>query len=195
MKYAIFDLTSGRIKRVVACDPDGIGMQLQPGDSYTEMGEGDDSTHYVADGEFVAIPVQPSTDHTFDWTAKAWVDPRTLEDHRQLKWEEMKAERTAHNLTPLTTPYGVFDADADSQIKMTNAAAMLQVKASRGEPFSVDFTLADNTVVLLDVTEMENVGLALGARSIANHETSRVLRVQIWDATTIAEVEAITWPV
>lgn len=38
--------------------------------------------HYIADGQFVAMPERPSSDHVFDWSTHTWQDPRSIADLR-----------------------------------------------------------------------------------------------------------------
>lgn len=42
-------------------------------------------------GSLVALPPQPSPHHTFDYTTKQWVDPRT----EQTQWPVVRSQRNA----------------------------------------------------------------------------------------------------
>lgn len=119
--------------------------------------------------------------------------PPTIAEVRLTKWAEMKLAREAAITEPLTTPYGVFDADRLSQTNITNAILLLQNLAALGTPDTVDFTLANNSTVTLTTAQMVQVGVCLGAQSQAAYAMGVLKRAAIEAATTIAAVEAITW--
>lgn len=150
--------------------------------------------HYVDNGAVVPFPPRPSLNHDFDYTTKQWFDPRPLTELQALKWGSVKAAREEALVAPLTTPFGVFDADAASQKSITDAVLMLQTLASLGQPTTIDFTLADNTVVTLNGADMVMVGLALGQRTQQVHATARALRAAIETSTSIEELDLISWP-
>lgn len=191
--YIIYN-SQGRILRLVICDD--ITIQLRPGEDYIE-GNVDTAKYYVdvATKTFVEFPPQPNKYCIWDWTLHTWVDPRTLQDYKDEKWSEIKRDRDAAINAPLSTPYGVFDADANSRANIANAVLYLQTLEQQGTPGTIDWTLADNTTITLNYAEMSSVGLLLGQRTNAAYDTGRALRTQIDAATTIAEVEAIHWPI
>lgn len=136
------------------------------------------------------VPAQPSGAYVFDWTTKQWYDPRTLQDLKDEHWTLMKLARAAAIDAPLPTPYGVFDSDASARTSITDAVLMLQKVGPAG---TIDFTLADNTVVTLTTAQMVQVGLLLGQKVQQAYTIARARRTQIEAATTPAEVEAVTW--
>lgn len=136
------------------------------------------------------VGVAPSPAHQFDYSVKAWVDPRTLQDHRDEKWAQIKAARDAVEFGPFTWDASIFDADAESQQRISGAVQM----ASLSSAFSIDWTLADNTVRALTATQVIALGIALAQHVGAAYATARALRDQINAAATIAAVEAIVWP-
>ena len=152
-------------------------------------------THYIGLGGLpVVIPVRPSSAHVFDWPSHQWVDPRTLTEHQDAKWEEIKTAREAAFNAPLATPHGVFDSGARDRTNITDAVLMAQTLAALGQPVSINFTLANNTTVTLNAAQMVEVGLALGAKVQAAYAIARALRTAIAAAPTIAVVQAISWP-
>ena len=155
-----------------------------------------DITHYFdfGSGTFTEFPPQPSVNHMFDWSTRAWVDPRTLEQLKDSKWEEIKASRELAFDAPLVTPHGTFDSDTRARSNITDAVLMAQALTAMGSPVSIDFTLADNSVVTLNAAQMIEVGLYLGAKVQGAYAVSRALRSAIDAATTSAEVQAIAWP-
>lgn len=62
-----------------------------------------------------------------------------------------------------------------------------------GAPFSIDWTLADNTVRTLDAVQMLAVGTAMGEHISVVHAHGRQLREAIWAAEDAAALELLTW--
>ena len=60
--------------------------------------------------------------------------------------------------------------------------------------WSIDWTLADNTVATLSAVELLAVGEALGDQISAAHACGRTLRTQLDAAASVAEINYITWP-
>ena len=135
----------------------------------------------------------PAPNQVFDYPSKQWVDSRTLSEIKEAKWESIKAKRAEAIDAPLVTPYGTFDSRVKDRTNITDAVLMAQTLESRGLPSSIDFTLTDNTTVVLSAESMINVGLLLGQKIQAAHARARELRAQIDAATTKQEIEAITW--
>jgi hypothetical protein len=149
--------------------------------------------YYVLDGQLVLRPSKPSDVFEWDHTTKQWVDLRTLDEVKAAQWTTIKASRETELLSPLPTPYGAFDATIEAQKSITDAVLMLQTLASLGTPTTIDFTLADNSTVTLDTTQMVTVGLLLGQRTQQLYAKGRIKRDAINAATTVMDVEAVTW--
>ncbi len=143
--------------------------------------------------EFMAIPEKPGIYYRFNYTTKQWEDPRSLLQLQDTQWDLIKAMRAAYVDSPLPTPYGIFDCDPASRNSITDAVLMLQTLASIGQITSIDFTLADNTVVVLNLESMVAVGLLVGQRVQEGFAIGRLRRDVIYAATTREEIEAVVW--
>lgn len=142
------------------------------------------------DGEvFILKPPPPSAHHIFNYTTKQWVDPRTLSDLQAAKWEQIKRDRDEAEFGGFTWDGSPFDSDAISQSRIQGAVQL----AAMAPGFTIDWTLANNTVRNLTGEDLANVGAALGMHVAAQHAKARLLRSQIEAATTVAEVDAVTW--
>lgn len=139
---------------------------------------------------WISLGIPPTNYHKFNYVIKQWVDPRTVETIKAQKWEEIKLARDTESVSPLTTPYGIFDADPKSQKNITDAILYLQILNNSS---TINFTLHDNSVVEMDLTKLVNVGLLLGQRTQSLQNKGTTLRNQIDAATTKEQVEAITW--
>ena len=149
-----------------------VGAEGRPGASYVEA------------GCVVELPGKPSVHHVFDWTAKAWVDPRSLQDLKGARWAEVRRERDRAEFDGFTWDGSRFDSDALSQQRITGAVTLAMMNSA----FSIDWTLADNTVRTLNAADMIAVGVALGQHVNACHERARVLRGEIDGAEMVGDV-------
>lgn len=197
--YAIYNKITGQI--IQSCqtiDYESLAPILNNNVDAIECSTFIESDKFYVDvntNTFVEFPPKPASYYTWDWSTHTWIDPRTLQQVKDEKWEQIKHDRDAAIAAPLSTSYGVFDADANSRANIANAVLYLQTLEQQGTPGTVDWTLADNTTITLNYQEMSTVGLLLGQRTNSAYDTARALRAQIDAATTIAEVEAIHWPV
>jgi hypothetical protein len=91
------------------------------------------------------------------------------------------------------TPSGRFDSAPRSR-EFLNGAAQLALMAQLADaPFSIQWTLADNSTVTLDAAEMIAAAAAVAAHVDAMHQRGRVLKARIDAAETMAEIEAVVW--
>lgn len=191
MKFTLYEITTGRV--------------LQGGESYDpyafmQVGQAilEDAIHssgWIEEGVHHAQPAAPDTHHVFNWGTKAWEDPRTLQDLKDAKWEEVKRWREAATVAPLlVTRFGVFDGDAAGMDNIKSTVLGLREAAEIGAaPTTVTWTLNDNSTVDLTPVEFSEVAAMLLARGDAAHQRARVLRDQIEAATTPADLEAVQW--
>ena len=75
MSYTIYSELTGQILRIVQTND--IQSQLQDGEIYLD-GSIDDLNYYIANGQAVAIPVQPDQYSVFDFETKQWVQQENL---------------------------------------------------------------------------------------------------------------------
>lgn len=88
----------------------------------------------------------------------------------------------------------LFDANTVSTARITGAVSLAMMAAMAEQPFSKEWTLADNSSVMLDGPAMMAVGATLGVRVGEVFDIARSLKEQIESATTPAQADAITWP-
>ncbi|WP_305748493.1 DUF4376 domain-containing protein [Leptothrix discophora] len=192
MRYIVFGV-NGAILRTVDCPEEFASMQAQENESILQSDIGDGSTHYVSDGQLIELPIKPNAYSVFDFQQQTWIDPRTLLEVQLAKWEEIKVSRSVEIDTTMSTPYGPFQCRAEDRQNITDSILLAQTLTAMSQPVAIQWTLADNSVTTLDAAQMVTVGLLLGQKVQAAHAKARVLRTAIEAATTIAEVEAISW--
>ena len=134
---------------------------------------------------------------TRSWT----LEPVELEQAKEAMWRAVKRQRTLLTESPgatVTTPAGVVQSDARSQANINGLVTMAILSQMTGQPFSAAFTLADNTVVNLNATQMIGLGVAVGRNVQTVYARATELREEIDAAADVAALEAIDieegWP-
>lgn len=89
MIYTIYELETGRIEKVVNCPEQFVSLQHDPDLQGFLEGHFDDDSNYVIDDEVHPMGERPSIHHTFDFSLKQWIDPRT----HDTEWPLVRAER------------------------------------------------------------------------------------------------------
>jgi len=145
-------------------------------------------TYYDQESVITFSP-KPSTNHVFDYNIKQWVDPRTLDDLKLQQWEAIKVQRTTAEYAGFTWDGSVFDSDAISQQRIAGAVQL----ATLSSLFTINWTLADNTVRTLNQQQMLAVGLTLGYHINTVFTKGQALRSSIESASTKEAIESICW--
>ena len=136
------------------------------------------------------FPDQPSPIHTWDWTVKAWVDQRTLEQHKADKLKALKTTRDTFLHDGFTWDSSRFDSDLVAQTRLLG----LRLKA-QGDPAMVEtWRLQDNTWRQLNATEALAVWDTFEQHLRNAFQTFAVVEAQVIAAETIEQVEGVTWP-
>lgn len=139
---------------------------------------------FFQEGKWINIPTQPSPYHFFDYETKKWVDNRSLEDVKRLKWEHIKQQRDQFEYGGFEFDGGIYDSDQVSQGRIMGAAVA-----------GVDqiWTLADNTTIDLSASQLQQLYAALQAHIANAHERGRIARQKIEAALTYEEIEAVNF--
>lgn len=187
--YTVTDRITGQVMFSGECnDPHSLEttfMSVIVGVAYTEG--------YVEEGVNIIPTGRPSQNHTFNYITKQWEDPRTLDERKAQAWGRIKAAREQEEFGVFAWGGGTFDCDQISQQRIQGAAQLASLAMAAGQPFSIDWTMADNSTMTLGASDMIGVGMAMGAHINACHTKSRLLRNQINAAASAEEIEAITW--
>lgn len=142
------------------------------------------STDYFdsATSTFVSIGESPSQHHTFDYTTKQWIDPRSLDEIKAQKWAEIKSQRDQLEFGGFEFEGNVYDSDQVSQGRIMGAAVA---------GIDQTWTLANNTTVELTALQLQQLYAALQTHIAGAHERGRTARQLIYEAETKEQVEAI----
>jgi len=150
--------------------------------------------YYWADGIWVARPERTYSSDQWDAVSKQWVDVRELAVRKADKWADLKQRRGEEEFGGFTWDGSTFDSDPQSQSRIQGAAQLATLAMIASQAFSVDWTLADNTVRTLTGADMLAVGQQMGVHIMTTHATGRALREAIEAATTPEQLESIVWP-
>ena len=119
---------------------------------------------------------------------------KTLAEVRTAKWDEIKVVRETAQYAPLAFENMVFDFDPKSQSAMSGAiqAAQASMLMQQSMP-AIEWTLADNTVTTLTATQLMGILFAGIVRTGEIYAKARLLRDDIYTATTVVAVNLIGW--
>lgn len=153
--------------------------------------------HDLADMTVLDLPGDFSwVGKTVDWDTLAIV--ADIEGARAAKWEAVKALRATVQQGGCQTPFGPAQTDLESRGLINGAVTLAMLSLQAGQPFALEFTLADNSSLMLDASSMIGLGQAVGLFVAAAHAYSVTLRALIDSAPTIAALDAIEisvgWP-
>lgn len=116
-------------------------------------------------------------------------DAELLADAKTAKIAELKAERDAREVEPITYNGNSYDYDDKARERINAAIIALDVQ---GAGVSIDWTTADNTDVKVTAQDLRRVIAVVAQRSNALHVAYRAAKDKVEQATTVAEVEAVT---
>lgn len=114
---------------------------------------------------------------------------RTLDEVKAAKIAELKAERDAREVEPITYNGNSYDYDDKARERINAAIIALDVQ---GADASIDWTTADNADVKVTADDLRCVIATVAQRSNALHVAYRAAKDKVEQATSVAEVEAIT---
>lgn len=149
--------------------------------------EGDLDDFYVSGGEVLSKGSAPSEGHVFNYGTGSWELDIALA--RSLKWDAIKAARSAQERDTFEWNGNVLQCDESSQMRIQAAVQAAIIDDS----VTNVWTLADNSTQTLNATELKAMGKALADHIKGCHERGRMLKAQIDAATTLQELEAIVW--
>lgn len=120
-------------------------------------------------------------------------DAELLAAAKPAKIAELKAERDAREVEPITYNGNSYDYDSKARERINAAIIALDVQTAQTKAVaSIDWTTADNADISVTADDLRCVIAMVAQRSNALHVAYRVAKAKVETATTVAEVEAIT---
>ena len=126
--------------------------------------------------------------YPWGWVGDVWTERKPLSFSKVEKLKVLKKIRDGKEQEVVSTNLGVFDFNKKSRERINNA-----IVALRDSGLSVSWTLADDKVVDVGVSDLEDVVKTAAMRSNELHEHYRRLKTKVNECVTVAEVEAIKW--
>lgn len=120
-------------------------------------------------------------------------DAELLAAAKPAKIVELKAERDAREVEPITYNGNSYDYDDKARERINAAIIALDVQTAQAKAgASLDWTTADNADVSVTADDLRCVIASVAQRSNALHIAYRVAKENVEQATTVADVEAVT---
>lgn len=142
-------------------------------------------------------PEAPHADAELVWldNALAWHDPRTLDQIKAAKNDQINAARLAANRRGFMFAGKLISTDelSRSDIDGTNGTVTLTGDFPAGWP-GVWKTEDNSYVPIPDIETWKQFYAAMSAQGSSNFATSQALKAQLALAETIEQVEAVAWP-
>ena len=200
MHFAIYRQSDGCIVGTAYCQSiDQVAIDA--GNAIVECGPQDDNTnaHVVAGvltpytaAQLAQMAAPPGDGWTWSASSCAWVDGRTLVDAKAQNQARLVAARDALEYSPVTVNAMTFAADMQSQARIAGAVQMALLAQLGGQPFSIDWTLADGvTHATLDGPGMIAVGQAVAAAVEAAFARWRTAQAAVAASTINSQADAV----
>lgn len=118
---------------------------------------------------------------------------RTLDEVKADKVQSLKAERDSKEVEPITYNGNSYDYDDKARERINAAIIALDVQTAQAKATaSIDWTTADNQDVKVTADDLRCVIATVAQRSNALHVAYREAKAKVEQATTVAEVAAVT---
>lgn len=114
---------------------------------------------------------------------------RTLDEVKADMVQSLKTERDAREVEPITYNGNSYDYDDKARERINAAIIALDVQ---GADASIDWTTADNQDVKVTADDLRAVVASVARRSNTLHIAYREAKDKVEQATTVADVEAVT---
>lgn len=133
---------------------------------------------------WVIIPPAPDNNYSFDYHTKTWINLKSLNEIKELKWLEIKSERDLKEYGGFEFEGNIYDSDLIPQGRILGAALA---------NLPQEWTLADNTTVLLSAVQLNNLYKVMQSHITDTHVRGRIAREAINAALTKEEVNAVIY--
>lgn len=188
-RYAIHELGTSQIQRVVSCHPDMLQWQLRGTEVAVAVADGvGDDTHYFKSGVLTALPPQPHPTSTWSWESLSW-SGADLDRLRTEKWDQIKSKRAELAAKPI--PVRDFFLDSDPQAQVNVMASVMAMERSGAQ--SKNWRCADNVMRELSLADLTSAGIAIDRQVQSAIETSDSIYQAIQAAESAEAINAINW--
>ena len=137
---------------------------------------------------FIPLSISDDTLQELGVTVNHVEEP--IEQLRQQKIMELKAERDSKEVEPITCNGNSYDYDSKARERINAAIIALD---QQGADAAIAWTTADDNDVTVTAADLRAVIAAVAMRSNALHVKYRTLKHQVQECKTTEELEAIKW--
>lgn len=149
------------------------------------LGIAPDSLDFYWSGtEFVPLGLSPNEYCIFDYELRDWIDPRSLDELKNAKWNEVKQQRDLLEFGGFEFEGNTFDSDVTAQSRISTVAGM---------GVDIEWTLSDNSTLFMTTADLNGLLNALSLHVASAHERGRLARAAIFAATSKEEVELVVY--
>lgn len=117
----------------------------------------------------------------------------TLPQAKERKYKEINTARDLLEKGGFSYMGKIFQSDIISVTRLSIAAQSALAAIQVNAPFSINWTTKDNSAITLDAQQMLGAPVALAQYSKVLHEQALIKKSLVFNATTIEEVNAVTW--
>jgi hypothetical protein len=145
---------------------------------------------------WVSCPEQVSTEWKFNegvFEPPFLIPPETLEESKVAQKSLINFARDTEESNGFEYLGKILDSDERSALRITMASLTAQLSIDIGQPFSIDWTCKDNSMLTLDGQQTIEMPKALAIHGLTLHGKAKYLKSLIDSATTLEEVKAIQW--
>jgi hypothetical protein len=151
------------------------------------IGRKDDRSTWRIDFKAEATPAQRAAAET------VLADYDELDALRADKWAALKAARDAERDAGFVFNLKPVQSDPISRDNISGAAQAAGIAKAAGQPFAVQWTCADNSVMVLDADQAIAMFMAGVQHMQALYAKGVQLREQLGEAVTEEDIEAVSW--
>jgi len=127
------------------------------------------------------------------WKMAGPVVERTLDEVKTDKRQQINSKRDSLEQSGFPYLGKVIDSNPVSVQRISIAAQAAQFAAASSQPFSIDWTCQDNSILTLTADSMIAMPVALAMFANSIHHIAREKKALIDAAITIAEVNEVIW--
>jgi hypothetical protein len=116
-----------------------------------------------------------------------------LDKAKTKKKAEIASARSVEMYADKTTTLGVFGSTESDNNKLSIAIQVTQLAAAAGQPAECGYKTVDGVYSIYTLAQLEQIALEIAAQVLPLYAKESGMVTQVDAATTVAEVESITW--
>lgn len=140
--------------------------------------------------EGIFIPLSIDDEALAELNITVMHEEEPLEVLRQRKITELKYQRDKAEVQPIEYNGNLYDYDDKARERINAAIVALELQ---GEGTTIDWTTADNADTPVTANDLKMIIAAVAVRSNKLHTAYRIAKEKVEEATTAADVEAVTF--